>query len=79
MDHQGYSEEVIYGCNYFPPGLIFDVTKNRPLLPYEIENKDLKPKFRSNKNITRPREPLKSTTPSKIQYTSSMYLLSFLG
>ena len=38
MDHYGYSEEVIYGCNYYPPGLIIDFTKRppEPMLPYEI-------------------------------------------
>ena len=74
MNHYGISEEVIYGCNYYPPGLVVDFNKKppEPMLPYEIEI--VKPKFRSNKNITR--EPLKSTTPSKIQYTISMYLLS---
>ena len=38
MDHYGYSEEVIYGCNYYPPGLIIDFTKSppEPMKPYEI-------------------------------------------
>ena len=35
-----YGKEYIYGCNYYPPGLIMDISKNppEPWLPYEIVN-----------------------------------------
>ena len=40
LSTSSYGEEYIYGCNYYPPGLIMDISKNppEPWLPYEIVN-----------------------------------------